>query len=582
VKRGPPLIRVFLSAALLGVAFLLVGSVFLGGDAVAAGASLPGAPRNVAGTPGNQTVALTWRAPSNDGGAQITSYRITPYIGSTAQTPINTGTSGLSYTVTGLTNGTAYTFTVAATNSVGTGPDSNPTGALTPASPPDAPTGVTGTPGNRSVALSWTAPASNGGSPITRYRITPYIGSTAQTPVNTGSAATSYTVTGLTNGTTYTFTVAATNSAGTGPDSSPSAVITPATVPGAPSGVAGTPGNRSVALSWTAPGSNGGAAITSYRITPYIGGTAQTPVNTGAAATSYTVTGLTNGTAYKFKVAATNSAGTGADSSASASITPATVPDAPTAVTGTPGNGSVALTWTAPASNGGSPITTYRITPYVGGTAQAPITTGSTATAYTVTGLINGIAYTFTVAAVNSLGGGADSAPSAPFTPATVPGAPTGVGGTAGNGSVALSWTAPASNGGSAITSYRITPYIGSTAQTPINTGSGAAAYTVTRLTNGTAYTFKVAATNGAGTGNDSAASGAFTPAGVPGAPTAVSGTPGNGSVALSWTAPGSNGGSPITNYRITPYIGSTAQTPITTGSAGTSYTVTGLANGTA
>ena len=67
--------------------------------------------------------------------------------------------------------------------------------------------------------LTWTAPASDGGNAITGYRVTPYIGSTAQTPILTGSAATSYKVTGLANGTTFTFTVAAINGVGTGPDS---------------------------------------------------------------------------------------------------------------------------------------------------------------------------------------------------------------------------------------------------------------------------------------------------------------------------------------------------------------------------
>src|SRR6185503_17138942 len=117
-------------------------------------------------------------------------------------------------------------------------------------------------------------------------------------------------------------------------------------------------------------------------------------------------------TAYTFKVAATNGAGTGSDSAASGVFTPAGVPGAPTAVSGTPGNGSVVLSWTAPGSNGGSPITSYRITPYIGANAQTPITTGSTATSYTVTGLTNGTAYTFTVAATNGVGTGPDSNPS--------------------------------------------------------------------------------------------------------------------------------------------------------------------------
>jgi titin len=747
----------------------------------------PGAPTAVTGTAGNGSVALSWTAPSSTGGSPITSYRITPFIGATAQTPITTGNANTSFNVTGLTNGTAYTFTVAATNAIGTGPDSTASAAVTPVvqTAPGAPTAVTGTAGNASVALSWTAPGSNGGSAITSYRITPFIGATAQTPVTTGNANTSFTVTGLTNGTAYTFKVAATNAIGTGPDSTASAAFTPsATAPGAPTNVTGTAGNASVALSWTAPSSTGGSSITSYRITPSIGGTAQAPITTGNANTSFTVTGLTNGTAYTFTVAATNAIGTGPNSSPTSAITPAagyanvifsdglesgslsawngyagtgsgtavaaaahsgsfglrlsntsgqfglvtkvlsapvadsstsfwvrfgsgtglrelaeardqgsgstmwallydgtqhglwfypfkssssteiftgansvpantwtkvevrytataaggaalfingqtqaawsttgdytrstnfqrlqlwddaadttdfddvtiatpggsqTAPGAPTAVSGSAGDRSVALSWTAPASDGGSQITSYRITPFIGGTAQTPITTGSANTSFNVTGLTNGTAYTFTVAATNVVGTGPDSTASAAVTPTaapTAPGAPTNVSGLPGDASVALSWTAPSSNGGSPITSYRITPYIGTTAQAPVATGSAATSFTVTGLTNGTAYTFKVAATNAVGTGPDSAASSVVTPRKptAPGAPTALTGTPGDKSVDLSWTAPASDGGSPITSYRITPYVGTTAQTPIDTGTTSTQRTVTGLTNGT-
>ena len=104
--------------------------VFVGTPAVAA--TVPGAPTGVAGIAGDSSAALSWAAPASDGGSPITGYRITPYIGATPQTPILTGSANTMYNVTGLTNGTAYTFRVAAINAVGTGSDSTPSAAVTP------------------------------------------------------------------------------------------------------------------------------------------------------------------------------------------------------------------------------------------------------------------------------------------------------------------------------------------------------------------------------------------------------------------------------------------------------------------
>ena len=131
-------------------------------------------------------------------------------------------------TITGLTNGTAYTFTVTATNAVGNGPASEASNSVTPAAAPSAPTGVSAVAGNKRAKVSWSAPANNG-SPITSYTITPFVGSTAQpaTTINGTPPATSTTITGLTNGTTYTFTVTATNAIGTSPASEKSASVTP-------------------------------------------------------------------------------------------------------------------------------------------------------------------------------------------------------------------------------------------------------------------------------------------------------------------------------------------------------------------
>ena len=195
---------------------------------------------------------------------------------------------------------------------------------------PGAPTGVTATAGNGSANVSWTAP-NDGNSPITSYTITPSAGGTTLTPtvISGNPAATSATITGLTNGTSYTFTVTATNAVGTGPASAPSNAVTPTapTAPGTPTGVTATAGNGSANVSWTAP-SNGGSAITSYTVTPYLSGVAQTPTTvTGTPpSTTATVTGLTNGQSYTFTVTATNAVGSGPASSASNAVTPSAIP----------------------------------------------------------------------------------------------------------------------------------------------------------------------------------------------------------------------------------------------------------------
>ena len=156
------------------------------------------------------------------------------------------------------------------------------------------------------------------------------------TPANggqTGTGATSpITVTGLHNGDSYTFTVTATNAIGTGTASSASNAVTPeATVPGAPTGASATPGHGQATVSFTPPVSNGGSTITSYTVTAIDSTTPANGGQTGTGATSpITVTGLTNGDSYTFTVTATNGVGTGAASSASNTVTPASVPGAPT------------------------------------------------------------------------------------------------------------------------------------------------------------------------------------------------------------------------------------------------------------
>ena len=175
----------------------------------------PGAPVLNAPTAGNGSVGLSWSAPSSNGGATVTDYAVFRSTTSGSESFLaNTG-GALTYSDSGLMNGTTYYYTVAAINSAGTGALSNERSA-TPRTTPGAPILNTPTAGNGTVGLSWSAPTSNGGATITNYAV--YRSTTSGSEAflaNTGGALT-YSDSGLTNGTTYYYKVAAINSAGTG------------------------------------------------------------------------------------------------------------------------------------------------------------------------------------------------------------------------------------------------------------------------------------------------------------------------------------------------------------------------------
>jgi hypothetical protein len=276
-------------------------------------------------------------------------------------------------------------------------------------------------------------------------------------------------VTGLTNGTTYTFQVAAVNAARTGGYSARSSEVTPRTVPGAPTSVT-TEVNSSggVIVSWTAPTDNGGAVITDYMVQSCISTTCTNFVRTPESAlTTQTVTGLTKGTAYTFKVAAKNVAGFGAYSTASSpAVTPRSAPGAPTDIVAVPGNQKLDVTWKAPAVTNGSAITDYIINVCDGANCQLVSDAVSTATSISISSLANGTEYVVRVAAVNAAGTG-DYGVSAKTTPRTVPDAPTGVLSVVDNtGGVDVSWTAPTNTGGNAISDYTVQSCISSTCTT--------------------------------------------------------------------------------------------------------------------
>jgi len=225
--------------------------------------------------------------------------------------------------VSGLTDGKHYTCVVLAWNAVGTSALSDPSNMVIPSAPvgatPSAPANPSAVPGIGRVSLTWVTPSTAGSAPITGYVITPYLGPHPQPPHVFNTSATAEVVTGLTNGKTYRFKVAATNADGTGPASVFTVAVT-AGAPTAPTDVKVTKAaGGSLKVSFTAPASNG-ATISSY--------TASCTSSNGGRATSkagrsspITVVGVSTNKSYTCAVRATNSRGTGPVSARSAAVT---------------------------------------------------------------------------------------------------------------------------------------------------------------------------------------------------------------------------------------------------------------------
>jgi len=359
----------------------------------------PLSPRNVSATPSNTQATVSWNAPTSNGGTTITGYTV---VSNPDSVQVNVAGNASQAVVGGLTNGISYTFIVTATNSVGPSPASGPSAQVIPFGPPLAPRNVSATPGDGEATVSWLPPADNGGAHVQQYTVVSVPG--GFTTVVAGSA-TDAVVSGLSNGVSYTFTVSAANSAGQGDSSLPSSEVTPIGPPTAPLNVSATPGNGQVTVSWTPPASNEGSAITGYAVISSPDGV---QVNVAGNASQAVVSGLTNGQAYTFTVVATNSEGTGPGSDPSGLVTPARPPGVPEALTATPFNRAIFLSWDPPSSNGGLAVTHYTVR-----VVQGEVTTVSVVgTSASVVVAQNCLPYSFTVTAHNSAGAGPPSAQS--------------------------------------------------------------------------------------------------------------------------------------------------------------------------
>ena len=423
------------------------------GTLVLVAANAPDAPTNVVASEySTSTVLLTWDAPANNGHSNITGYTIKTSAGINVNKTVISRPTPTSARITGLSLATPYQYKVAAGNAVGISSYTT-SNVVTLYPAPAAPTLSAIQCGDGLVNLIWNQP-NNNGSEITSYKVYSRPSTTIVSTLvssNINFIGTTAVVSGLTNLATYYFQVSAVNAGG---ESVKSSVISgkPGIIPGAPQNVTGVAGNTKVTLSWSPPSVLGTPSLTSYYVymsstssgssgsggaggaggslggTPGGGGgqtidTSYTKVNIiTVTGTSVTVPKLTNGTAYTFKVSAYNGIGEGSQSAASSSITPAqppsaTVPSAPQLLNAVAGDSSVTLTWTAPISDGGASVTSYKV--YNSNNTINEITTNitrPTSTSATITGLTNGTSKSYIVKAVNTAGAGA-SATSPSVTP---------------------------------------------------------------------------------------------------------------------------------------------------------------------
>ncbi len=268
--------------------------------------------------------------------------------------------------------------------------------------PPDAPTAVVATPGVRSAQVSWSAPASDGGNAITSYTVTAQPGG-----VTASSTSTSATLNGLSNETSYTFTVVATNAIGTSRASAPSAAITTFGLPGTPTGVVAASAPHGATLDWSPPAQDGGTPVTGYLVQASLNGGAYSSVSPSISGTHAQIGGLESGGSYTFVVAAVNAVGAGVYSSPSAAIVLENVPalpviSAPSQVTA----GDTGLVASVTANSGESYAWTISGGEITGGGAAGVIAGGLDSITFNVTAAAGGT-LSLTCTATNAIGSSA-------------------------------------------------------------------------------------------------------------------------------------------------------------------------------
>ena len=343
--------------------------------AVEAPATVPCAPGNITTTTGSTSSVVTWEEVPAGNGSVITAYTATATPGG----KFCTVPSGTTCTITGLTAGTKHSIAVTATNSSGVGTQGFADYL------PGTPQNVKATAADKSAVVSWDDGTSSDGPPITAFTATATPGGKSCTV----PSGTTCTITELVKNTKYSISVTAKNRVGFGPAST-AVSVTPGGLPGAVTSLVAATQKNALDLSWVQAAGDG--AEVTYTATATPGG--GTCTSTATATSNCSITGLINGTEYTVSVIGENTYGKGAETTATGLADGP--PEVPVTLTSLMGSKSVTITWPA--------ITSSINVTYVVTSTPGNLTCETTETSCTITGLKNGVNYTFAVTTKTTTG----------------------------------------------------------------------------------------------------------------------------------------------------------------------------------
>ena len=502
----------------------------------------PSAPRDLTAEPGDGQVRLRWTAPLTDNGQAMIGYgyRQKEGTGSFGAWTDITGSdvNTTEHTVGGLTNAIVHTFEVRAENPAGWSAESNQASRTPGVADTTAPVLLSATTTALALELTYDEDLDPGSEPApSAFTVTVDGAPRAVIGVSLDGAKVLLTLASAVRpGETVTvsYTVSAMNPL-RDEASNPAAGFTdepvtnsiPATAPDAPTDLDATPGDGSVTLRWTAPAHHGGREVTGYQYRQKTTGGFGTwedieesaPGEANAA--SFVVTSLMNGTSYTFEVQARNEEGESGPSNQAHATPVAADTTAPMLQGATTTALALGLTYDEDLDPGSEPApSAFTVTVDGASRAVTGVALDETKARLTLASAVRAgetVTVSYTVPAMNPLRDEAGN-PAAGFTdhavtnlvPATAPDAPASLDATPGDGSVTLRWTAPAHDGGRAITGHQYCREEGPSASCTAESdwrdivdsapgGANATGYTVTRLTNGTGYTFRVRAVNAEG-----------------------------------------------------------------------------------